>query len=99
MNAITIGALCVASAVLGRLFLTRDQAWRTVTVRLPALAGLIVTALFAVLFWLLYGIACFIGGSFYGLSHWWRPQLFEVLVFDGAFLGPIISGRWDTNAR
>lgn len=94
MNIIATIALCASSAVAGRLLLTRDQAWRTLTVRLPALLGLLFTATWAILFWLLWGVACFIGGSFYGLAQWWWPQLFAVLEFNGEFVGPIISGRW-----
>jgi hypothetical protein len=94
--ATTIGgavALCVGSAIIGRLALTRDQAWRTITVRLPALLVLLATVVAAILTWLVYAVLCFIGGSFYGLSHWWWPQLFEVLEFDGSPLGPVITGR------
>ena len=95
MNAITIGALCVASAVLGRLLLTRDQAWSTITVRLPALLLLVVSAALSIVGWALWAVLCFIGGSFYGLSHWWWPQLFQVLEFDGELLRPIVSGKWE----
>jgi hypothetical protein len=94
MTYLLIMVLCLASAVLGRLLLTRDQAWRTITVRVPALFVLVVTTVVAVLFWLLYGIVCFIGGSFYGLGQWWWPQLFKVLEFDGELLGPVITGHW-----
>jgi hypothetical protein len=86
---------CLASAVLGRLILTKEQAWRTVTVRLPALLGLLFTAFAATTFWLVYAVACFAIGSFYGLSNWWWPQLFEVLEGDGRWLGPIIYGSWE----
>jgi hypothetical protein len=95
--AITIGGvlvLCLASAVIGRLLLTREQAWRTITVRLPALLMLIVTAFLSISFWALFAVLCFIGGSFYGLGQWWWPRLFEVLEFNGELLGPIITGRW-----
>lgn len=88
-------ALCVGSAVIGRLLLTRDQAWRTITVRLPALLQLVILSASAVVFWLVWGVACFIGGSFYGLGQWWWPQLFEVLEGNGDLVGPIITGRWD----
>lgn len=95
MKILLIFALCIASALMGRLLLTRDEAWRTLTVRIPALLALIVTAICATFFWLLFGIACFVGGSFYGIGKWWWPQLFEVLDFNGEFLGPIITGRWE----
>jgi hypothetical protein len=95
MTALLILALCIASAVLGRLLLTRDQAWRTITVRLPALLALLWTAFCAVLFWTVWGLLCFIGGSFYGLSHWWWPQLFEVLEFSGEWVGPMVTGKWE----
>jgi Na+-driven multidrug efflux pump len=95
MTYLLILALCVASALLGRLLLTRDQAWRTITVRLPALFMLAVSTVLAITFWTLFGIACFIGGSFYGLGQWWWPQLFQVLEFNGTFLGPVVTGKWD----
>lgn len=95
MMFVGILALCIVSAVLGRLLLTRDQALKTITVRLPALVMLLLTVVFAIAFWLLWGIICFIGGSFYGLGQWWWPQLFAVLEFNGEILVPIISGSWD----
>jgi hypothetical protein len=95
MTYLIIFALCVASAVLGRLLLTRDQAWRTIRVRIPSLFLLIIVVVIATFFWILWGIVCFIGGSFYGLSQWWWPQLFQVLEFNGELLTPIITGRWE----
>jgi hypothetical protein len=95
MGAALIIALCIASAVLGRLILTREEARRTITVRLPALLMLVVSTLLMTSFWLFYAVVCFIGGSFYGLGQWWWPQLFEVLDFNGTWLGPVITGRWE----
>jgi hypothetical protein len=52
--------------------------------------------LMASFFWLVFGVICFIGGSFYGLGQWWWPKLFEVLDFNGDFIiQPIITGRWE----
>jgi len=87
-------ALCIVSAVLGRLFLTMEEAKRTITVRIPALLGLMLTATLSTFFWTMFAALCFIGGSFYGLGKWWWPQLFKVLEFNGEWLGPIVTGRW-----
>jgi hypothetical protein len=83
------------SVLLGRLLLTRNQAWRTITVRLPALFMLVVSTVLWIVFWTLFGIVCFIGGSFYGLGQWWWPTLFQALELSGTFLGPVITGEWD----
>jgi hypothetical protein len=59
---------------------------------------LLLTLMFlmASFFWLVFGVICFIGGSFYGLGQWWWPKLFEVLDFNGDFIiQPIITGRWE----
>jgi hypothetical protein len=96
MTYVLILVLCALSAVLGRLVLTRDQAWRTLSVRIPALFLLTLMFLMASFFWLVFGVICFIGGSFYGLGQWWWPKLFEVLDFNGDFIiQPIITGRWE----
>jgi hypothetical protein len=95
MSFLLIALLCVASAILGRLLLTTDEARATITVRLPALFELIVLGICASVFWIMYGVLCFLAGSFYGLHKWWWPQLFEVLEFDGNLLGAVISGKWN----
>jgi hypothetical protein len=96
MTYVLILVLCALSAVLGRLVLTRDQAWRTLSVRIHALFLLTLMFLMASFFWLVFGVICFIGGSFYGLGQWWWPKLFEVLDFNGDFIiQPIITGRWE----
>jgi hypothetical protein len=87
--------LCVGSALLGRLLLTRDQAWRTITVRLPSLLMLLVSTSLGIVFWILFGTVCFIGGSFYGLGQWWWPTRLQALEFIGTFLEPVIAGKWD----
>lgn len=97
MNLITTlvggSALCVVSAVLGRLVLTRDQAWRTITVRLPALALLIASIFVCGLGSLIFAAVCFAGGSFYGLATWWLPSLDPLLEGIQYPLNEIISGR------
>jgi hypothetical protein len=94
MNALTVIILCLGCAVLGRLLLTRDEAWRTITVRVPALFKALVLTAFALLFWLVLGALCFAAGSVYGLAEWWWPSV--LATRDDLWLEarPVISGRW-----
>lgn len=86
--------LCAASAVLGRLFLTYEEAWRTITVRVPALALLIFATAIIALFAGIFGIICFVGGSFYGLYLWWLPLLGQIFGNTQHIVRSIIAGRW-----
>ena len=79
MSVLWIVALCLASAVLGRLMLTFDEARRSITVRLPALLQLLAWLTITLLFLVIVGLACFIGGSFYGLYAWWLPRVASML--------------------
>jgi ABC-type microcin C transport system permease subunit YejB len=94
MTITLIFALCIVSAVFGRLVLTRDQAWKTIKVRLPALGLLILAIAVFGFFFVIFALVCFIGGSFYGLYTWWMP-LFGKSFEDNEYLvSPIITGKW-----
>lgn len=91
---LSIVLLCAASAVLGRLVLTRDEAWRTITVRIPAFAALVFVAAIYIAFLLFFAVLCFIGGSFFGLYTWWLPVVGCGLEIIQAYLEPTITGKW-----
>jgi hypothetical protein len=92
----TLLIIVACSALLGRLLLTRDQAWQTITVRLPALAMLLLCIVVCGAAAIIFAVVCFIGGSFYGLATWWLPSIGGLV--DGAAypIGAIVHGRWPT---
>lgn len=91
-----IVALCIASAVLGRLVLTREEARRTVTVRAPALCLLLVAAIVSLLATLILAVAFFVGGGFYGLGAWWWPTIRDLWCDPLVCLAqPVLSGSWE----
>ena len=96
MQTLIMLAMCTTSAVLGRLFLTRDQAWRTVTVRVPYVALLALALTILTAFLAIFAVLCFVGGSFYGLYTWWLPQVAGTYI-DAVndLVPPIITGRRD----
>jgi hypothetical protein len=96
MSLALIVALCLLSAIVGRLVLTPDEALRTVRVRLPALLLVVMATTTWAIFFSVWAVLCFVGGSFYGLSQWWWPQLRD--SFDDLSFGPfraIATGRWE----
>jgi hypothetical protein len=93
VTVIFIFVLCIASAVLGRLVLTRDQAWSTVTVRLPALGLLILVIIVYGIFLFIFAVLCFLGASFYGLYTWWMPLFGKSFEDSQYLLNPIITGK------
>ena len=82
------------SFVLGRLVLTPEEARRTLTVRLPAAALLIVAVMAMTIFSAVYAVACFIGGSIYGLYAWWMPTLDTWPENTQYILNAILTGEW-----
>jgi hypothetical protein len=86
--------LCAASMVIGRLVLTREEAWRTITVRLPALGVLILATAVLLLFAIIAAVICFVGGSFYGLYLWWFPRMGDLFENSQYLLNAIVSGSW-----
>lgn len=95
IDTILIITLCLASAVFGRLVLTREQAWKTIKVRIPALALSILCFVVFGAAALIWAVICFIGGSFYGLYNWWLPP-FEGLLEGVQYpMGAIVTGAWE----
>jgi hypothetical protein len=92
---VSILLLCAASMVIGRLVLTREEAWRTITVRLPALGILILAAAVILMFAILFTAICFAAGSFYGLYLWWAPAMGGLFENSQYLLNAIISGSWE----
>lgn len=95
MRYLLIAVLCIASALVGRLVLTREEAWRTIKVRVPAVGLLVLATVVLTAASLIFAAGCFVCGSFYGLHEWWLPKLGS--TFEGLqdIVNTIITGRWE----